>query len=353
MGATDDVADRGPRIARVPVGQRRILVRLPNWLGDVVMAAPAVAAIARARPDAHITAQVKAPFMPLAAYIDGVSDVIPTGRDRSLPDLWRSRRTLKGLEFDCAVVFPRSSRAAIASRWARIPVRVGYGGKRVFTHRASDWRSLRAAHRTTWFGLLAQAFDAEIELPWGFSVSASDREGAARLLLAHGRQTARPLVVLEPGASYGAAKCWPAASFGRLAGRLAEAGCDVATIGLADTQPIEARIAQEAGAPLIHLAGRTPDLGALMGVLDHADLVVSNDTGPMHVAAALGTPTLALFGASDPVVSAPSGPGPSRVLYDPEPCSPCFLRTCTVPGHPCLTKIGVERVLRHALEMRG
>ncbi len=127
----------------------------------------------------------------------------------------------------------------------------------------------------------------------------------------------------------------------------------MATVGLASTQPIEQRIAAEAGPTLLHLAGKTPDLGALIGVLASADLIISNDTGPMHVGAALGRPTIALFGASDPVVSAPGGPGPKQVVYDPEPCSPCFLRTCPVPGHPCLTKIGVARVAALAAEMLG
>ena len=107
----------------------------------------------------------------------------------------------------------------------------------------------------------------------------------------------------------------------------------------------ERAVAAVAGAGLIRLAGRTPDLLTLTGVLAQADLVVSNDTGPMHVAAALGAPTLALFGATDPVVSGPLGTGVRTLVYDPEPCSPCFLRRCAVEGHPCLSKIGVERVL--------
>ncbi|MDJ0974911.1 MAG: lipopolysaccharide heptosyltransferase II [Planctomycetota bacterium] len=351
MAAADVAEPTAPVVPTAPDGLARILVRLPNWLGDVVMAAPAVAAIHRARPDAHLTAQVKAPFMPLAAQIDGIQGVLPVGNDRSLWQLRQRGRELREKQFDAAVVFPRSERAAIAPRRAGIPVRVGYGGSRAFTHGVTKARAFRSAHRTSWFGLLAKAFDAEIELPWGFGVDDTTRQAAERLLLAHGRDTSKPLVVFEPGASYGAAKCWPAESFGRLAARLLEMGADVATVGLAGTRPIEEVIASFAGRPLIHLAGRTPDLTALMGVLSLADLVVSNDTGPMHVAAALGRPTLALFGASDPVVSAPSGPGPARVLYDPEPCSPCFLRLCPVVGHPCLAKIGVARVFRHARDM--
>ncbi len=91
----------------------------------------------------------------------------------------------------------------------------------------------------------------------------------------------------------------------------------------------------------------------LAALLADADIVVANDTGPMHVAAAVGTPLLALFGATDPVVSAPLGSGPRRILYEPEPCSPCFRRTCPVAGHPCLERFGVERVLSETLDLHA
>jgi ADP-heptose:LPS heptosyltransferase len=114
---------------------------------------------------------------------------------------------------------------------------------------------------------------------------------------------------------------------------------------------VEARVARAAGGRVLRACGRTPDLLALVGVLARADLLLTNDTGPMHLAAALGTPVLALFGATDPVVSGPAGPGPRVLVHDPEPCSPCFLRDCPIPGHPCLAKIGSARVLREAVQL--
>ncbi len=338
----------------VPLGQKRILLRLPNWMGDVVMAAPAVAAIQAARPDAELVAQVIKPFMPLAALLPGVVKTIPAGPDRSFGDVATSAAALRELNLDAAVLFPRSYRAARAPRRAGIPLRIGYAGAgRRLTHAVKGWKPYRRAHRSQWFGLLAGAFGAEVGEAWRIDVPADLRAAGVDLLAQLGRDERKPLVVLEPGASYGPAKCWPAERFGQLAANLMAAGFDVATVGTDDTKPLEDDVAKAAGLGLLRTAGRTPDLSVLIGLLAEARLVVSNDTGPMHLAAAVGAPVLALFGATDPVVSSPIGQGRRTLLFDPEPCSPCFLRVCPIPGHPCLRKLGVERVERLALGMLG
>lgn len=334
----------------VPPGLQRVLLRLPSWLGDVVMARPAVAAITASLPDATFVAQAPQPFLPLAARLPGVHDVLPTGRDRTPRDLLASRRVLRDGAFDAAVVFPRGHRAALAPFLARIPVRVGFGARGkgpLLTHGVRGWRPLRSAHRSRFFAALAAPFGVEVpeaELP-PLAVSQGERERARRLLLALGRRTERPLVAIEAGSSYGPAKCWPVASFAELARRLGERGIDVVTVGTPAAAAIEAQVAARAP-DLLRGVGRTADLGVLLGLLASADLLVTNDTGPMHCAAAVGTPVVALFGATDPIVSAPLGPGELRLVHDPEPCSPCFLRECPVPGHPCLAKIPVERVLQ-------
>ena len=280
---------------------------------------------------------------------------MPATKDRSPFAVRASGRALRAQAFDGAILFPRGLRAALPAKSARIPVRIGYGGRgraRLFTHAVENWRPYRDAHRTAWFGLLARVFGAEPSLPHTFPLDEATRAAAGRLLLSQGRHTERPLIVLEPGASYGAAKCWPAEQFGALAGRLVrDRGLDVAVVGTEATRAIEARVVKHAGVPLIQTAGKTQDLDLLLGIMSHADAVVSNDTGPMHVAAGVGARVLALFGASDPRVSSPTGSGLRRVIYDPEPCSPCFLRTCPIQGHPCLSKIGVARVERELLAL--
>jgi heptosyltransferase-2 len=337
-----------------PRAAQRVLLRLPNWLGDVVMAAPTVAAIARALPQARLTAQVIKPFVPLAALLPGVSEALPAGKDRGLSDLWASRRTVREARYDLAVVFPRGVRAALAPRLAQIPTRVGFGGRGkglLLTHGVSGWKPLRSQHRSLFYGALALPFGEAPHEPWALTPPPAALAAADALLARLGCRSERPLVALEPGARYGPAKCWPPERFGELARALLAEGCDVVTVGTAATLSVEEQVARIAGAGLRRAAGKTEDLGQLIGLLARARLLVTNDTGPMHLAAALGTPVLALFGATDPRVSAPRGPGLSRLVMDPEPCSPCFLRDCPIPGHPCLTKIGTARVLREAREM--
>jgi heptosyltransferase-2 len=321
------------------------------------MCAPAFAAIREATPGAERVAQVRPAFLPLAALLPGVTGVLPAGKDRGPRELARSRQALEDGGFDAAVVFPRSLRAAVAPWLAGIPVRIGFGDpirRRLLTHPIEGWRPWRAAHRSVYYGLVARPFGDLPAAGWRLEAPAAALEAADRLLASLGRRPGRPLVAFEPGASYGSAKCWPAASYGALARRLAaERDADVVTVGNDAARALEEQVAAVAGPGLLRAAGRTEDLSALIGLLARADLVVSNDTGPMHLAAALGRPVVALFGASDPGVSAPRGPAEQAVLYEPEACSPCFLRECDVPGHPCLAKIPVERVLSEALRLLG
>jgi len=115
-------------------------------------------------------------------------------------------------------------------------------------------------------------------------------------------------------------------------------------------RPVEERIAKAADAPVIRAAGAT-DLVQLSALLARARLLVTNDTGPMHLAAAVGTPLLALFGSTDPVVCGPRGRAPTKVLYEKVECSPCYLEECPVPGHPCLDRFSVDRVFESAKAM--
>jgi heptosyltransferase II len=336
-----------------PRDAREVLLRLPNWLGDVVMAAPTVAAIARALPEARFTAQVIAPFLPLARLLPGVSAVLPAGKDRGPRQLLASRRALRTGRFDLAVVFPRGVRASLAPWLARIPARVGFGGGKgwLLTHGVTGWKPLRKAHRSAFYGALTAPFGGGLGGPWALTPPPEALAQADALLARLGFKGDRPLVAMEPGARYGPAKCWPPERFGEVARALLAEGAAVVTVGTAATQPVEEQVARIAGPGLLRSAGRTDDLLALVGILARSRLLIANDTGPMHLGAALGTPVLALFGATDPRVSAPRGPGPIRIVMDPEPCSPCFLRDCPIPGHPCLTKIAPVRVLREVQAM--
>jgi heptosyltransferase-2 len=154
--------------------------------------------------------------------------------------------------------------------------------------------------------------------------------------------------MMEPGGAYGTAKRWPEPAYAELCRRLVlEDRVDVVLVGTSDAAALHARIAVAAGAPLRSAAGAT-DLPRLAALLARARLLVTNDTGPMHLAAAVRTPVLALFGSTDPDVCGPRGSGPIRVLHDRVPCSPCWRRACPIEGHPCLDPMRVDRVLGEA-----
>jgi heptosyltransferase-2 len=341
------------RSAADPRGFSRVLLRLPNWLGDVCFAAPAVAALHEAAPGAELVAACRPALAPLAALLPGVSRVEPLPEGGGAP--LRTARRWRALGCDAAVVFPRSFRAALPAALARVPVRVGFSSEAralLLSHPVRGWKPLREAHRTAWFGALLRPFGLPPpQAPWRLEPPPAGLAAADDLLAsAPGRRPGKPWVALEPGGAYGTAKRWPEDRYAALARRLvADGDADVAVVGSPEMAPLARRVAAAAGVPVLVAAGRT-DLPALAGLLARARVLVSNDTGPLHLAAALGTPVVALFGATDPAVCGPRGHGPARVLYERVACSPCWLRECPVPGHPCLDGLSLERVLA---EVRG
>jgi heptosyltransferase II len=334
-----------------PSGLRRVLVRLPNWLGDVVMVAPSVVALHRAARKAELVAACRASIAPLAALLPGVGRVLEVGRGGGLGRVRSEARDLRAQGFDAALVFPRSTRAVLGPALARVPVRVGFaseGRSLWLTHPVRGWRARRLEHRSAYYGALLAPFGLAPAAPWRLAPPPDALAWADEFLASvPGRRAGYPVVAFEAAASYGPAKRWHASGFADVASRLRDVA-DVVVVGTEDSKPVEDRIAALCGGAVLRASGRT-DLVRLTALLSRAAACLSNDTGPMHLAAAVGTPVVALFGATDPGVSGPRG-GPSTVLYEKVPCSPCFLRECPVPGHPCLSRIAPERVHRAVLD---
>lgn len=329
-----------------------MLVRLPNWLGDVCFVAPALEALAAAAPRARFVVAGRPSVAALAARLPAVDATVVLDRDRSLRGVFRATRAYRAAACDAAVVFPRSFRAVLPVAAARVPVRVGFASDlraALLTHAVPGWQALRTAHRTAYFAALLRPFGvAPPARAWRLAPPEAERAAAAAWLdAAPGRRAGARVVAFEPGSHYGTAKRWGADRFAALGRALHADGVDVVLVGTKAMAPLHAAIAVEAGVPLLSAAGATTVLG-LAALLARCDLLVSNDTGPLHLAAAVGTPVLALFGATDPAVCGPRGAGPVRVLYDRVPCAPCYLETCPVPGHPCLDGIDVARVLAEA-----
>ena len=340
---------RRPSTSVDPRSLSRVLLRLPNWLGDVCFVAPSVAALHRAAPGATLVAACRENLAPLAARLPGVAETVALAERGGLRAPLAAARAIRAAACDAAIVFPRSLRAALSVAVARIPVRIGFASDArtaLLTHPVRGWRPLRLAHRSAYFGSLLGplGLDAPTE-PWTFAPPVEALAWAdAFLAAAPGRRPRLPLVAFEPAGAYGVAKRWPEDRYAALAGRLVREGlADVVIVGTAAMRPVEERIAKAADAPVTRAAGAT-DLVQLSALLARARLLVTNDTGPMHLAAAVGTPLLALFGSTDPVVCGPRGRAPTKVLYEKVECSPCYLEECPVPGHPCLDRFSVDRV---------
>jgi heptosyltransferase-2 len=332
----------------------RLAVRTPNWLGDVVMALPALGAVRAHVGRAPLAVAAPAALAPLFAAVPEVDVTVALP-----PDLAGEIAALTAGGFDAVLLLPNSFRAAWAAWRAGIPERWGY---------RSDVRGFlltRGVPRPARRGREAQRHHAEyyLDLVRGLGLATAPTPvvrlvpppaALARgrdLLRAHGADPDAPLVAFAPGAAYGHAKRWPATHFAALALRLWRArGVRTVLVGGAGDRDaaleIESRVlsatpsAGPAGPPVVNLVGRT-DLAALLGVLVACRLAVSNDSGAMHVAAALGVPVVALFGPTDERVTAPLGP--HVVLTNPVWCRPCLLRECPI-DHRCLRGLDVERV---------
>lgn len=328
---------------------KRLAIFAPNWLGDAVMALPAIADIHRADPSAGIVIAARPAVAPLFALVPGVTEVVELPGPGGLAGLAAWRELGGELRdhgpFDAAILLPNSYRTALAAARAGIPERWGY---------RTDWRGhlltravapLRDVHQVDYYRELVRALGFPNGSPDPtLVVRESDRESAARLLGRAGWDGRAPLVALAVGAAYGGAKKWPAASFGELAQGLATEGVVSVVVGSAADADAARDVVERAGpeAAPIDLAGRT-DLPTLAGVFALCRAAVSNDSGAMHVAAALGLSVTAVFGPTNERATAPRAAG-VHVVTHPVWCRPCMLRECPI-DHGCMRGIGAARVL--------
>ncbi len=331
----------------------RVLVRTPNWLGDIVMALPVFAALRAHFVDDVLALAGPQAFGSLLAAVAGVDQVVPLRPDSRGG---RARRAdvaqLRDGRFDLAVLLPNSFGAAWVARRAGIPERWGFAGRwrrRLLTRAIA--RPIPRIHLVDEYLALARGLDIDIVMAEPRLQPAPGMVSSARRLLeANGVPADRPVVGMAPGAAYGYAKRWPPDRYARVAERLArQSGAVVVLVGSAHDRDaghaIESSLASPAlgrrGASVLNLIGRT-DLAQLIGLLASCRAFVSNDSGPMHLAAALGVPVTALFGPTDERLTAPVGR--HEVLTQDVWCRPCFFRDCPI-DHRCMTRISEDRVL--------
>jgi heptosyltransferase-2 len=284
----------------------------------------------------------------VAAAID-----MPLGHGQlDLKGRWRLGRSLAERGYEQAILLPNSFKSALVPYWAKIPRRTGWVGEMRYGL-VNDVRRLDKSRLTMTvqrFVALAYPGDyngiPEIPIP----ELRVDAAGVASALDALGLERGQaPLLLLCPGAEYGAAKRWPEHYYGELAGDMIEQGWSVWLFGSEKDRPVCAEVNRVAGGRCVDLSGRT-SLAQAVDLMSLADIVVSNDSGLMHVAAALNRPLVALYGSSDPGFTPPLNPR-SRVVSLGLDCSPCFKRECPEGHLKCLTELRVEQVARTVREL--
>ena len=322
-----------------------LLIVGPSWLGDAVMMGALVSRLKAVRPDRRITVLTPAHLQDVVRRLPGVDATLTNPFAHGALKLGARRafgRALKG-RFDEAIVLPHSWKSALVPLFAGVPHRTGFVGEARYLV-LNDARPLDEAaipRMVDHFCRLAEPRGAAAPAESPTPALTADPAEIAATLARHGLADGSPAVALCVGAEYGPAKRWPAAHFAALARRIGEAGYAVWLVGGPGDAPIGAEVA--ALAPGVRdLTGQTT-LAEAIDLLAAARAVVTNDSGLMHVAAALGRPLVALYGSTSPAFTPPLSRG-AVILSENLPCSPCFERVCPLGHFNCLNGLAPERV---------
>ncbi|MGE3513097.1 MAG: lipopolysaccharide heptosyltransferase II [Vicinamibacterales bacterium] len=328
----------------------RLVVFAPNWLGDAVMALPALADVRRASPQAAVAVAARPAVAPLFGLVPGLSAVITL--DPRAPGRAATPVAIGSGRFDGALLFPNSFHVAWTAWRAGIRERWGYAADCRHPLLTRSVRRPYRVHQAAYYQQLTRAlgFSAGPLVP-SLDVSAAQREAGRSLLADAGWDGRTSYVVLAPGAAYGGAKRWPSRSFAEVARHLVADGLVPVLIGTRGDAPAAAEVLDALGTAVraIDLTGRT-NLLQLAAVLVGAHGLVTNDSGAMHLAAALGVPVTAIFGPTDETATHPLGRAPHTVLTHPVWCRPCMLRECPL-SHACMRGVSPEAVARAVGEL--
>lgn len=325
----------------------RVLIRATNWVGDAIMSLPAVRGI-RNRPDTNVSVLARPYVADIYRDQDLADELIEydvRGKHSGLKGREHLASELRAEKFDVAILLQNAFDAAWITWRAGIPQRIGYaldGRSMLLTNAVpvpkpgeipahEKYYYLELLRRAGWIDSIPE--ETFIKLV----VTESNRTRAAQSLSTAGARPHALRIAIGAGAAYGSAKCWPPMRFAELANRLqSQWDADVILFGAASETPVSSAIASEMRQPPIDLTGKTA-IADLPALLSQCQVFVGNDSGAMHIAAAVGLPTIGIFGPTDPLGTAPITPRSAIVRHQPY-CSPCFLRRCPI-DHRCMTHI--------------
>jgi heptosyltransferase II len=329
-----------------------ILVRATNWVGDAVMSLPALRALRQRFPQARISILAKPWVAELYRREPFCDDLIPYTA-RTAGDKWSAARALRERKFDTSILLQNAFEAAAITYLAGIPERIGYArdGRAFLLTRAIPVPKPGEIPRHESFYYLELLRRAGIvdEMPRNDAIRLEGAPAARSAGLERFRQLGLSEVVVgvSPGAAYGTAKRWLPERFAESANRVAsELSAAVAIFGSKDERDLCSSVAASITTPVKNFAGET-SLAEFIDLAAACRVYLTNDSGAMHIASALGVPTVAVFGATDDETTGPTGPL-AKVVREPVDCSPCLKRECPI-DHRCMTRVSASRVTEAAL----
>jgi heptosyltransferase-2 len=327
-----------------------IVVRCPNWIGDAVMGSSTFQDLKTLFPSAKIIALAHTPIIELLQGVSGIDEYWAFSRQKEYrrKEIGRIIQQLQDQKPDLGVLLTRSFSSAWMFWRGKIPLRLGYRdhGRSCLINIPVQLPSFEQHDVLTYRDLLRPLGSLISPPAVSLHVTEEEHEEMRSFLRNQGVPEGRKILLLNPGAAYGSAKCWPKESFLRVAQEMA-AKKKIVPIFIGSGESA-AWISEMLINTSIHNFSGMTTLRQLMALISLSSCLVTNDSGPMHIAAALETPLLAIFGSTNPFRTGPWKSG--RVLYHQQPCSPCYLRTCP-KDFQCMRAITPEEVIGNLQEM--
>jgi heptosyltransferase II len=327
---------------------RNVIVRMPNWIGDLVMATPILSDLRHAYPEAHITAMCRSPICELLKEDPEIDELFCFSKASGFGRRIERRNIIEKLRngnYDLGILLTHSFSSAWWFWLGKVHIRLGYecnGRKPLLTHSLPFPKNIQSQHLVVTYKMLLDPLGIPIsDTPPRLYLSPKELNDA-RILLRQQRVPDGALIVgINPGATYGSAKCWLPERFRRVTERLLR-DKDIYIVYFGDqaTASLVKEICEGLPLRVINLAGMT-SLRELSSLISHCDVILTNDSGPMHIADALGTPIVALFGSTSEIITGPYRSG--TLIHKHVECSPCYQRTCPIDFR-CMKRIEADEV---------
>ena len=341
------------------ISPQNILVRIPNWIGDAVMCLPALMDLREGFDRANITILARPTIAEILRDQCGIKDVLVfehQAEHQGIFGLLKLSRLIRERAFDTAILFQNAFEAAFLAMISSIPTRIGYAtdGRRWLLTQAVPLPSEQFLHHTHYYQQLVKAITqipSKGHIPKLVAPSQNQLAGLPQLAELYSSSNTL-FVGLNPGSIYGSAKRWGSSRFAEVGDKIVEqipkeypeySSVRCIIFGGKGEESLGREIAIQMRAQPIVLSGKT-SIQELMGVLNRCAVLVTNDTGPMHLAQALGVPVVAIFGSTDPKTTQPVGEN-SYVIREQVRCSPCLLRSCPI-DHRCMTNVSTDQVVK-------